>query len=164
MSPSRYVPLCLHPRSPSASSCCSRFSFISQTQRPGLAPVRRAQHAVARPSRQVLRVSAAAFEGTVRPYTLRKGDTLASIAKKRGGVVLQAPAGCRQGQQGADRQDLRASCRAHAMLCLAMRKARPPKLEPSTWSNLVSCAATANVLWSSCRPDCGPADQHQPRC
>lgn len=40
-------------------------------------------------SRRCVRVSAAAFNVSVRPYTLRKGDSISSIANKRGFTVLQ---------------------------------------------------------------------------
>ncbi|KAI8471125.1 MAG: chitinase-related protein [Monoraphidium minutum] len=40
-------------------------------------------------SRRGLRVAASAFDVSVRPYTLRKGDTLDSIARKRGFTVQQ---------------------------------------------------------------------------
>lgn len=37
-----------------------------------------------------VRAAAGSFQTTVRPYTLRKGDTIETIAKKRGAWVFEA--------------------------------------------------------------------------
>mmetsp|Transcript_11058 Transcript_11058/g.19163 ORF Transcript_11058/g.19163 Transcript_11058/m.19163 type:complete len:214 (+) Transcript_11058:106-747(+) len=57
---------------------------LKQVARPGVL--------ASRPCRAFVVTRAAAFQGTVRPYTLRKGDTLDTIAKKRALTVEQLAA------------------------------------------------------------------------
>jgi len=62
---------------------CSRRSRLTAA-RTGSLPLGSLQVRAPQCSRRSVRVSAAAFDVSVRPYTLRKGDSLQSIAKKRG--------------------------------------------------------------------------------
>ena len=83
--------------------------------------------AAARPGRASrLQVQAAI---RVRPYTVRKGDTLSTIAKKRGTPAPACLVGCRRGQSGLPGCQASTSCcmdklEAARLRCLSQQTAQ----------------------------------------
>jgi hypothetical protein len=97
--------------------------------RPAIQPALRHRSLQARGppgGRRRLTVAAAAFDVSVRPYTLRKGDTLQSIAKKRGARRARA-----RSRSGAARRGARRRARATSAWGPPARRApRGPALPP----------------------------------